>query len=451
MAAVFSMQGLGQCAAAIVALITTTGFKDKYTRARSAQFCVNDCQIAADQSWRIIIAVGGIPAFVALYYRITIPETPRYTFDVAKDIEKGGADIKAYMAGKAEGHPDKVLQWKQLALQSPSLCQPAASWSDFYQYFSKWSNAKVLIGTSMSWLLLDLAFYGISLNNSIVLSAIGYSQGPTLYKTLYNTAVGNLILICAGSIPGYFVSVLTMDYLGRRNIQIGGFAVLTVLFCIIGFAYTKLSSGALLGLYILAQFFFNFGPNTTTFIVPGECFPTRYRSTAHGFSAAAGKVGAIIAQIIAQALLNRDAPSSCSGRACYPWLPHLMEIFALFMLLGTLVSFLIPETKLQTLEDLAGEDKPRPPSSSVPNSPHWLSPVLRPMVSPKLKGKKKDVGALEMLDGDDTFDEGVGSRRSGVSDGSEMGILRGQRRVESIPLQDVGGLLGGKNIQDHYL
>jgi len=31
--------------------------------------------------------------------------------------------------------------------------------------------------------------------------------------------------------------------------------------------------------------------------VPGEAFPTRYRSTAHGISAASGKLGAIIAQV----------------------------------------------------------------------------------------------------------------------------------------------------------
>jgi PHS family inorganic phosphate transporter-like MFS transporter len=50
-------------------------------------------------------------------------------------------------------------------------------------------------------------------------------------------------------------------------------------------------------LYCLTNFFQNFGPNTTTFIIPGGIFPTRYRSTAHGISAASGKLGAIIAQV----------------------------------------------------------------------------------------------------------------------------------------------------------
>jgi len=60
----------------------------------------------------------------------------------------------------------------------------------------------------------------------------------------------------------------------------------------------KNKAGAFLALYCLANFFTNFGPNVTTFIIPGEIFPTRYRSTAHGFAAACGKLGAIVSQII---------------------------------------------------------------------------------------------------------------------------------------------------------
>jgi hypothetical protein len=51
-------------------------------------------------------------------------------------------------------------------------------------------------------------------------------------------------------------------------------------------------------LYCSANFFQNFGPNVTTFVIPGEVFPTRYRATGHGISAACGKLGAIVAQII---------------------------------------------------------------------------------------------------------------------------------------------------------
>jgi PHS family inorganic phosphate transporter-like MFS transporter len=135
--------------------------------------------------------------------------------------------------------------------------------------------------------------------------------------------VGNLILSCAGLIPGYWVSVATIDTIGRKPIQLMGFVMLTILFCIIGFGYHVIPTGGLFALYCLCNFFQNFGPNTTTFIVPGEVFPTRYRSTAHGISAGSGKLGAIVAQILSGALKNTGGTNA--------WINHLMEIFALFM------------------------------------------------------------------------------------------------------------------------
>ena len=198
----------------------------------------------------------------------------------------------------------------------------------------------------------DVAFYGLGLNNSIILTAIGYAGGSNVYHIFRNTAVGNLIIVCAGAIPGYWVTVATVDTIGRKPIQLMGFVLLTILFCIIGFAYHKLSQSALLALYVLCQFFFNFGPNATTFIVPGECFPTRYRSTSHGLSAASGKVGAIIAQVVFGPLRTKGVVTKKDPS---PWLNHVMQIFALFMLCGIFTTLLIPETKRKTLEELAGE------------------------------------------------------------------------------------------------
>src|SRR3954466_7886504 len=144
--------------------------------------------------WRILIGFGAVPACIALYYRLTIPETPRYTFDVARDVEKAGGDVVAYMSGKAEGHPDEIARIKALEA-GKTMAVPKASWSDFIAYYSKWKNGKILFGPAGSWFLLDVAFYGLGLNNPVILQAIGYSAGPTVYKTLLNTAIGNLIIV----------------------------------------------------------------------------------------------------------------------------------------------------------------------------------------------------------------------------------------------------------------
>lgn len=178
-----------------------------------------------------------------------------------------------------------------------------------------------------------------------------------------------MIIVCAGAIPGYWVTVATVDTVGRKPIQLMGFVILTILFVVIGFAYHHLSEGGLLALYVLCQFFFNFGPNATTFIVPGECFPTRYRSTSHGISAASGKVGAIIAQVVFGPLRTKGHATTENPS---PWLNHVMQIFALFMLCGIFTTLLIPETKRKTLEELAGE---------VPGTPNY---------DPESSGHRKD-------------------------------------------------------------
>lgn len=112
---------------------------------------------------------------------------------------------------------------------------PKASWADFIGWIKQWKNGKILLGTAGSWFLLDVAFYGephlypylqcdfangsgLGLNNSIILQQIGYTHGEDVYKIFYNQAVGNLIISCAGAIPGYRFSVATVDTVGRKPI-----------------------------------------------------------------------------------------------------------------------------------------------------------------------------------------------------------------------------------------
>ncbi|CAN9265644.1 unnamed protein product [Alternaria alternata] len=350
MGAVFAMQGFGQLGGALVMLCLVAGFKDTLKGVTGYADCDGQCAVAVDKMWRALIGVGIVPACIALYYRLTIPETPRYTFDVARDVEKANEDTKQYLSGKhGNGNPDAITQAAQLQTTA-QLEVPKASFKDFFRFYGKLRNGKILFGTAMSWLLLDVAFYGLGLNSSTVLQAIGYASGTTLYEKLYNLAAGNAILVCAGAIPGYWLAVATIDTVGRKTLQLAGFTILTILFIVWGFAYKHLSHHAMLAIYVLIQLFFNWGPNTTTFIVPGECFPTRYRSTSHGISAGSGKIGSIIAQGAIAPLRTRGHVTKENAN---PWLNHVMQIFSAFMFAGIFTTLLIPETKRRTLEDLA--------------------------------------------------------------------------------------------------
>jgi MFS transporter, PHS family, inorganic phosphate transporter len=259
-------QGLGNFTAALIAFISIVGFKNSLAPANSSAQCGYDCMAATDKIWRIIVGFGTVPAVIALYFRLTIPETPRYTIDIGRDIEGAIADSGAYLSDKRAGQVDEMRRLSQLKLTSETLLVPKASWKDFWGHFLQWRYGKILLGTAGSWFFVDIAFYGLGLNNSIILGAIGYASSPNVYDNLYNVAVGNLVLAAAGNVPGYWVSVATIDTIGRKPIQLGSFIILTVLFCIIGFGFHKLSPNALFALYVLCQFFFNFGANSTTFV-----------------------------------------------------------------------------------------------------------------------------------------------------------------------------------------
>ncbi|KAF9046818.1 phosphate transporter [Hymenopellis radicata] len=345
MTAVFASQGWGNFSAALVGLIVTVAYKSAVLGDTPPHYN------HVDYMWRLLIGLGAVPGVIALYFRLTIPETPRFTMDIERNLQAATADIENVLTtGKAVRDPDAVVE------RTPA---PKASWADFRRHFGQWKNMKVLIGTSYSWFALDIAFYGLGLNSSIILTAIGFGKPVTtgsqgVYDNLHNICVGNLILSVAGLIPGYWVSFLFVDSWGRKPIQLMGFIMLTILFVIMGFGYDKLTAtesakDAFVFLYCLANFFQNFGPNTTTFIIPGEVFPTRYRSTAHGISAASGKLGAIVAQVGFARLRNIGGTNA--------FVKHILEIFALFMLTGIFSTLLLPETKGKSLEELSNEDQ----------------------------------------------------------------------------------------------
>lgn len=139
----------------------------------------------------------------------------------------------------------------------------------------------------------DVAFYGINLNQSIVLEEIGYGKGATPFENLWNIAVGNIIVNSAGYLPGFYIGIFLPDLMGRRLQQFVFSAASAVLYAVWAGLTNTISTGGLMAIFTISQLVLNAGPNVTTFLLPVEAFPTRVRGTAHGIAAAAGKAGAV--------------------------------------------------------------------------------------------------------------------------------------------------------------
>lgn len=82
-AAVFAMQGFGILAGSITSLLVLYCFKS----------LIMEDQENLDYVWRIIIGLGALPGLVAIYFRLTIPETPRFTMEVKGDADGAVRDV----------------------------------------------------------------------------------------------------------------------------------------------------------------------------------------------------------------------------------------------------------------------------------------------------------------------------------------------------------------------
>ncbi|CAM0136340.1 unnamed protein product [Umbelopsis sp. WA50703] len=356
-AAVFSMQGFGNVAAALVTLIVLACFKVP----------VQNNVVNLDYVWRICVGLGAVPAAATVYFRLTLPESPRYSVDVIGDKEAAQkaleinkwvpADDKeaslhhrdSLVPPNSEKGEQNIEHISEVTNQNGTDIDEAKhSKRDFRAYFSKWTNLKVLLGTSLAWFLMDIAFYGTNLNQSIILSQIGFApKGLDPWDTLFKQALGNLILSVLGALPGYIVTVFTVEILGRKPIQYMGFFIVGVLFIILGAAWNPIHTvnvALFIVLFAIIQFFFNFGPNSTTFISPAEVFPTRHRSKAHGIAAASGKAGAIIATFGFNALADVGGPPGAQT-----FLPDVLIIFGVIMLIGMIPTMWVPESKGKSL------------------------------------------------------------------------------------------------------
>ncbi|KAK5329407.1 hypothetical protein LTR70_000556 [Exophiala xenobiotica] len=394
LAAVFSMQAFGYATANIVALIVTVIVRNRYPDPSAR---------AVDQLWRWVIGLALIPAFAAAVLRLTIPESPRFTLDVADNIARAFDETNRFNNAKLE--PEWVKQANMdtvgeiLAAEqaegdnsgqgsTPAIVD-VVDVTDIDQsriqakrYFLKDGNWTLLVGTSLCWFLLDIGFCALSLNSPRTVSKLWY-QNPVerpdrpvwdtnldvenpengIYTILITNSTHSLIISSIGAIVGALLMVYFIDKVNRKEFRLGSFLVLAVLFIVTGATFSTTVQtgfhGVTITLFVLCQLAFYCGPNTLTFIIPAELFPTKYRATYHGISAAAGKVGSIITQVfLAYVKFNSGGDEVTSSDPESKWLGWVLMIFSFPMVVGAIVTwFFIPDVqykdrKTKSLEEL---------------------------------------------------------------------------------------------------
>ena len=354
-AAVFAMQGFGIMAGGIFAIIISSAFKTKFDAPPYEVDPAGSTVSQADFVWRIILMVGALPAALTYYWRMKMPETARYTALVAKNAKQAANDMSKVLQVDIEAEPQKVEQFAQ---------QPANSFGLFSKEFLR-RHGLHLLGTTSTWFLLDIAFYSQNLFQKDIFSAIGWippAKTMNAIEEVYRIARAQTLIALCSTVPGYWFTVAFIDKMGRFAIQLMGFFFMTVFMFALAIPYNhwthKDNRIGFVMIYSLTFFFANFGPNATTFVVPAEIFPARLRSTCHGISAASGKLGAMVGAFgflyLAQ---NQDKTKTDAGYPAGIGVKNSLLVLGGINFLGILFTFLVPESKGKSLEEMSRENE----------------------------------------------------------------------------------------------
>ncbi|KAI1204526.1 MFS general substrate transporter [Annulohypoxylon truncatum] len=333
-AAVFLMQSLGQFAAYAFGLAILRGISIRLGLSPDE----TDYDVASpviDVVWRTIIGIGAVPALISLFLRRIIPETPHYLVEkgeLVNAVAAVGRVLPLDAALQPTNHSYPMAQSSSKRPISNLRTRQKSRWESIVDYMRELKEHlaekgrwRALLGVMATWWLLDLAYYGLGLDNPKLISTIWLSDAPpqsnvstslgelacnnvpwradparpniTIYEMLQQDSIRNIMTISSGALPGSIVILFAVDYLPRTTWMGWMFVALAALFAINGGTFSvnfETDKHALtMTLYVLAQFVFNLGPNIMTFMLPAELFATKYRGTFYGVAAASGKLGVI--------------------------------------------------------------------------------------------------------------------------------------------------------------
>lgn len=273
--------------------------------------------LSHDLQWRIVLAMGAVPAFAVLYLRRRMPETARYLARLAAD-PGAAVDVIRQISGK-------------------TVAQPATDNRSFGEVFAK--HARVIFSAALLWLVFDIVVYsGILFGPSLIAKSLGF--GPIEFT---------LLMQAVFAIPAVlFYALVGLDRFGRKPVQVWGFIGATIMLVLFAVLKQNLAAIPLLGLivYGLYTVFIN-GPSCVSGagILGVELSPTRIRTVGQSITVVGGRIGASISAFLFPLLFTYLGEVGVIG------------LLAGVALLGAvLTQLIVPETAGGSLETINDDD-----------------------------------------------------------------------------------------------
>ncbi|WP_291523722.1 MFS transporter [Acidithiobacillus sp.] len=300
-------------------------------------------------AWRLLFVSEAVLASLFLVARLQLPESPRWLIGQGRNREAVHA-LERLVPEDRQMLENLATRLGNTIHQVSKLTDPAQKLG-FAVLFSTAYRRRMLLST-LPWLLMDIATYGVGLFTAVLLASLHFGGHNSNLITHVETLTAGSGLIDISLLLGFLIGMWAVARFGRIRMQMVGFAGMAVGMSVLLLS-TVLPGGAAqhIGLvftgFIVFNLSMNMGPNSTTYILPAELFPTQLRATGAGFAAACAKIGATAGVFLLPLIKNSLGVSMVLG---------LMAVVSLLGLLSTWV-FRV-EGHGRTLEELHQSDLP---------------------------------------------------------------------------------------------
>jgi predicted MFS family arabinose efflux permease len=275
--------------------------------------------VAPDLRWRLVLAGGAIPALAVIYFRRRMPETVRFLARLTPDAAEASRVIHT-ITGEA-------------------AAAPSTDTRRFGAVFA--AHARLIFAGALLWMTYDLVVYA-----AILFGPTLIARGLGLTPVTFSIITGTVFVLPASVL----LSVAVIDQMGRKPLQVWGFAASAVL--LVAFALLRTNLAGAPGLAFLVFGLFNVA-QTGPGLVSGagvygvELAPTRIRSVAQSITVAGGRIGAAISAFAFPLLFARIGEASA-----------ILILAAIAAAGAVLTQLLVPETGRRSLEEINRELTP---------------------------------------------------------------------------------------------
>jgi MFS family permease len=271
----FAFQSVGALLGALTGVVVLQLFRALYPDPEP---------MAIHYAWRWMLGVGVALALMVAAFRLTIRlESPRY------HISRGEYEAASVAASQLLGEAIAI---------TPELEPPINKEAITYRTLFNPSHRRSTLLASVPWFLQDIATYGIGIFTPAIIAMLALANEIDPMVKEINAARGAAI-VDVFLLVGFLCAVGLVDRLGRMALQIVGFLGMAAGLLILATSTLAPDGSGTEAALVLAGFLvfnlmMNAGPNSTTFLLSGEVFPTAIRATGAGFAGAFAKAGAVL-------------------------------------------------------------------------------------------------------------------------------------------------------------